>query len=201
MANPINPNDFVPVIDNLFFDLQPGTTFMTESPDGSEVGTFVVTRQTKVIDGVTCVVVQDTTKVDGELVEKTNDYFAQDKDGNVWYFGEDTKEFENGKVVSTEGTWRAGVDGATPASSCWRRPRSATHRPGERARRGRGPCRGAEPDCSGHRALRHLRPCAANGGDLAARRPRLRNRSTMPRASGFCWHDRRRRPDETSSNS
>ena len=114
MSNPINPNDFVPVIDNPFFDLQPGTTFTTESPDGSETDTFVVTRQTKVIDGVTCVVVKDTALVDGELVEKTNDYFAQDKAGNVWYFGEDTKEFENGKVVSTEGTWRAGVDGATP---------------------------------------------------------------------------------------
>ena len=112
MANPINPNDFVPVIDNPFFDLQPGTTFITESPDGSEVDNFVVTRETKVIDGVVCHVIHDTALVDGEVVEKTNDYFAQDKAGNVWYFGEDTKEFENGKVVSTEGTWRAGVDGA-----------------------------------------------------------------------------------------
>jgi Ca2+-binding RTX toxin-like protein len=114
MANPINSDDFVPVIDNLFFDLQPGATFITESPDGSEVDTFVVTRETKVIDGVVCHVIHDTAIVDGEVVEKTNDYFAQDKAGNVWYFGEDTKEFENGKVVSTEGTWRAGVDGAQP---------------------------------------------------------------------------------------
>jgi hypothetical protein len=114
MANPINPNDFVPVIDNLFFDLQPGATFTTQSPDGSEVDKFVVTRETKLIDGVVCHVIHDTAIVDGEVVEKTNDYFAQDKDGNVWYFGEDTKEFENGKVVSTEGTWRAGVDGAQP---------------------------------------------------------------------------------------
>jgi Ca2+-binding RTX toxin-like protein len=114
MANPINPADFVLVIDNPFFTLQPGTTFTTQSPDGSETITFVVTRQTKVINGVTCVVVKDTAKVDGELVEKTSDYFAQDKYGNVWYFGEDTAEYENGKVVSTEGTWRAGVDGATP---------------------------------------------------------------------------------------
>jgi len=110
----INPDDFVPVIDNPFFTLQPGTTFTTESPDGSETDIFAVTRRTKVIDGVACVVVQDTALVDGEVVEKTNDYFAQDKAGNVWYFGEDTKEFENGHVVSTEGTWRAGVDGAQP---------------------------------------------------------------------------------------
>jgi len=108
------PSDFVSDITNPFFDLQPGTTFTTQSPDGSEVDTFVVTRQTKLIDGVVCHVIKDTALVDGEVVEKTNDYFAQDKAGNVWYFGEDTKEFENGKVVSTEGTWRAGVDGAQP---------------------------------------------------------------------------------------
>ena len=60
-------------------------------------------------------------------MEKTNDYFAQDKAGNVWYFGEDTKEFENGKVVSTEGTWRAGVDGATPGIIMLARRRSATN--------------------------------------------------------------------------
>ena len=114
MANPINPNDFVPVIDNPFFDLQPGATFTTKSPDGSETDIFVVTRETKVIDGVVCHVIKDTAIVDGEVVEKTNDYFAQDKNGNVWYFGEDTKQFENGQVVGTEGTWRAGVNGATP---------------------------------------------------------------------------------------
>ena len=114
MADPLKPSDFVSVIDNPFFTLQPGTTFTSASADGSEVGTFVVTRRTKVIAGVTCVVVEDTVKVDGELAEKTFDYFAQDKAGNVWYFGEDTKEFEDGKVVSTDGTWRAGVDGATP---------------------------------------------------------------------------------------
>jgi hypothetical protein len=114
MNSTIDPADFVPVIDNPFFTLQPGTTFTTESEDGSRVDTFVVTRRTIDILGVSCVVVVDTATVDGELAEKTFDYFAQDKDGNVWYFGEDTKEFEDGKVVSTEGTWRAGVDGAEP---------------------------------------------------------------------------------------
>jgi hypothetical protein len=111
---PINPADFVPVIDNSYFPLEPGTTYITENPDGSAVGTFAVTRQTRVIDGVTCVVVSDVSAVDGELEEKTSDYFAQDKAGNVWYFGEDTATYENGHVVSTEGSWRAGVDGAAP---------------------------------------------------------------------------------------
>jgi hypothetical protein len=110
----INPADFVSVIDNSYFPLAPGTTYITESPDGSAVGTFAVTRQTRVIDGVTCVVVSDISTVDGELSEKTSDFFAQDKAGNVWYFGEQTAEYENGKVVSTEGSWLAGIDGAQP---------------------------------------------------------------------------------------
>ena len=110
----INPADFVSVIDNAYFPLQPGTSYITESPDGSTVGTFTVTRQTRVIDGVTCVVISDISTVDGELSEKTSDFFAQDKNGNVWYFGEETAEYENGQVVSTEGSWLAGVDGAAP---------------------------------------------------------------------------------------
>ena len=110
----INPADFVSVIDNSYFPLQPGTTYITESDDGSTVGTFTVTRQTRVIEGVTCIVVSDISTVDGELSEKTTDYFAQDKNGNIWYFGEDTAEYENGQVVSTEGTWLAGVGGAEP---------------------------------------------------------------------------------------
>jgi hypothetical protein len=56
--------------------------------------------------------VRDTVSLDGELIEDTFDWFAQDKEGNVWYLGEDTKEYENGEVVSTEGSWEAGVDGA-----------------------------------------------------------------------------------------
>jgi Ca2+-binding RTX toxin-like protein len=110
----INPADFVPVIDNAYFPLAPGTTYITETPDGSLVDTFAVTRQTRVIDGVTCVVVSDIARQDGEIIEKTSDFFAQDKNGNVWYFGEQTAEYEDGKVVSTEGSWLAGVDNAAP---------------------------------------------------------------------------------------
>jgi hypothetical protein len=112
-----DPADFVPIIDNPLFTLQPGTTYIYESPEGADeaiVGTFAVTRKTIDILGVTCVVVEHTETVDGVLVEKTKDYFAQDKDGNVWYFGEDVRNFEDGKFVDTDGTWRAGVDGAMP---------------------------------------------------------------------------------------
>src|SRR5262245_41263074 len=109
-----DPANFVSGIDNPYMPLQPGTTFVYKTEATGELVTFVVTEQTKVIAGVTCVVVHDTSTVDGELAEDTFDYFAQDKAGNVWYFGEDTKEYEDGKVVSTEGTWHAGVDGASP---------------------------------------------------------------------------------------
>ncbi|MDY0884690.1 calcium-binding protein [Dongia soli] len=110
----INPADFSTQIDNPFLIYEPGTTFVFKSPDGTFVDNFVITRETRVLEGVTCVVIHDQSIDHGELVENTFDYFAQDKAGNVWYFGEDTQEIENGKVVSTEGTWHAGVNGATP---------------------------------------------------------------------------------------
>jgi hypothetical protein len=101
-------------IDNSYMTLTPGTTFTYESQteDGTEEDIVVVTYETKEILGVTATVVQDTVSLDGELIEDTFDWFAQDKEGNVWYLGEDTKEYENGEVVSTEGSWEAGVDGA-----------------------------------------------------------------------------------------
>jgi hypothetical protein len=73
-----------------------------------------VTDRTKEILGIEATVVHDVVSEDGELVEDTYDWYAQDKDGNVWYLGEDTKEYEDGKVKSTEGSWEAGVDGAEP---------------------------------------------------------------------------------------
>jgi hypothetical protein len=76
-----------------------------------------VTTQRKVVDGIEAVVVHDLVTEDGEMVEDTLDWYAQDKDGNVWYLGEDTKEYEDGKVVSTEGSWEAGVDGAKAGTS------------------------------------------------------------------------------------
>src|SRR5262245_8727445 len=110
-----NPDNFVDKIDNPFFPLQPGTTFTYQSTDGS-VDRMAVTHQTINILGVKCVVVHDQVFVDNgkTLAEDTFDYYAQDSAGNVWYFGEDTKELEaNGNVISTEGTWLAGKDGAT----------------------------------------------------------------------------------------
>jgi uncharacterized protein YuzE len=102
------------IIDNPYLTFTPGTTFTYESEteEGTEEDIVVVTDETKEILGVTARVVRDTVSLDGELIEDTFDWFAQDKEGNVWYLGEDTKEYENGEVVSTEGSWEAGVDGA-----------------------------------------------------------------------------------------
>ena len=82
-ASNFDPANFTTEIDNPFMPLDGGTTLIYKSPDGSTVDTFQVTERTKVIDGVRCVVVHDTTRVDGQLEEDTLDYFAQDKQGNV----------------------------------------------------------------------------------------------------------------------
>jgi hypothetical protein len=110
-----DPANFVATVDNPWFPLIPGTTFTYRgTKDGERAqDLFQVTRQTKTILGVTATVVHDTLTINDEKAEETDDWYAQDKDGNVWYLGEATKEFdESGKVISTEGSWEAGVDGA-----------------------------------------------------------------------------------------
>jgi hypothetical protein len=110
-ADPKNMNKPFP-IDNPYFPLKPGTTFIYES--STEQDEVFVTHNTKDILGVTCTEVHDTVTEDGELTEDTLDWYAQDKDGNVWYFGENSQQLEGGRVVSVEGSWTAGVDGAKP---------------------------------------------------------------------------------------
>jgi len=102
---------------NAFFPLTPGTTFVYEGEDEDGLSVRVeeeYTANTKVIMGVTCVVVNAREYEEGSLVEDTFDWYAQDKQGNVWYFGEDSREIENGQIVSTAGSWEAGVEGALP---------------------------------------------------------------------------------------
>ncbi len=112
----INPNDFVDKIDNQYSALTPGTTFIyeTKTKDGTEHDEFNVTNDTKEILGVRCVVIKDTVTLNGELIEDTFDWFAQDKDGNIWYFGEEAKQYAGGDLVGIEGSWKAGVDDAQP---------------------------------------------------------------------------------------
>ena len=116
-ASNIDPAHFVRYVTNSFFPLKPGTTFFYKgTKDGAPTTTIVsVSQKTKRILGVLCTVVHDQAFEDGVLVEDTYDWYAQDDQGNVWYFGEATKELDpRGKVTSTEGSWEAGVNGAQP---------------------------------------------------------------------------------------
>jgi hypothetical protein len=108
------PDQFVSQITNRYLPLTPGTTWTYKGKlDGkSATDVFMVTGQTKPILGVDTRVIHDQVFQGGDLVEDTFDWFAQDSNGNVWYFGEDTKELDHGTVVSTEGSWEAGVHGA-----------------------------------------------------------------------------------------
>jgi hypothetical protein len=111
----IDPSQFVAVVDNPFLPLVPGTTyrFRSTSDEGVEDIVMTVMHKTRVIVGVTTTVVHDVAIKSGEVAEDTWDWYAQDRAGNVWYFGEDTREYERGKV-STEGSWETGVKGALP---------------------------------------------------------------------------------------
>ena len=113
----INPEDFVEEINNTYFPLIPGTTFVYEGEgeDGELLRNEVaVTNETREVMGITTTVVLDKEWEDDELIEETRDWYAQDKDGNIWYFGEDSREYEEGEVISTAGSWEAGVGGALP---------------------------------------------------------------------------------------
>jgi hypothetical protein len=112
----IDPADFSTVIDNPLLPFQPGTTFVYEgdTPDGHTHVDLVVTPDTKVSIGVTCVIVRDMMTIDGQLAEVALDWYAQRNGGAVWYFGEDTKDYKTRNVISTKGSWEAGVNGAKP---------------------------------------------------------------------------------------
>jgi hypothetical protein len=102
-------------IDNSYMPLRPGMTWVYRGMRNGvrETDRTVVLSDTKLITGVTTTVVLDTVYLRGKLAEQTFDWYAQDGAGNVWYFGEDTKEFDaKGNVTSTEGTWQTGVNGA-----------------------------------------------------------------------------------------
>lgn len=119
MADPyapkIDPASFSTTINNAFLPMVPGTRMIYEADtsDGKQRTTTEVTRDTREVMGVKAIVVHDTVTVDGKPSEDTYDWFAQDRNGNVWYFGEDSKEFKDG-AVDTGGSFEAGVDGALP---------------------------------------------------------------------------------------
>ena len=112
----IEPASFTHIVSNPWFPLRPGSTatFIEQIGREKRENKVTVTNDTKVIMGVKCIVVRDTVTLDGALLEETFDWYAQDKQGAVWYFGQATKEFKSGGRVSTDGSWEAGVNGAQP---------------------------------------------------------------------------------------
>jgi hypothetical protein len=112
----IDPANFTTKIDNPYFPLKPGTTFIYEgTTGGAKVHVeFAVTHKTVTILGVTTVEIHDTVFTNGELTEDTLDWFAQDRDGNVWYFGENTEELIGGRPSTLAGTFTSGIHGAKP---------------------------------------------------------------------------------------
>jgi hypothetical protein len=111
----LDPSEFRTEIDNPYWPMTPGSRWVyTETDAEGSVARVVVTvtDRTKTIMGIDARVVHDQVTEDGEIKEDTLDWYAQDADGNLWYLGEDTTEYENGKPKTKEGSWEAGVDGA-----------------------------------------------------------------------------------------
>lgn len=104
------------VIDNPWFSTPVGLEleYEAETEDGTETTEIEITGDTKMVLGIETLVYHDSVFLDGELIEDTLDYIAQDDDGNVWYFGEDVDNYEDGVITDNDGAWLAGVDGAVP---------------------------------------------------------------------------------------
>ena len=120
-------SSFSPNVTNAWFPLRMGSVYRYRGVKDGEPSREVmtVTHRTRTIDGARCVVVADLLYLRGKLEERTRDYYTQDADGNVWYFGEDTAELDaNGQVKTREGTWHAGVNGAKPGIFMYAHPRA-----------------------------------------------------------------------------
>jgi len=113
----LHPSDFVRRIDNPWFPFKPGNKwhYRGVDADGRFVDNMRVTHRTKKIEGVRITVVHDVVRKGGKPREITNDFYAQDRHRNIWYFGENTRELDRrGHVTSREGSFKAGRDGARP---------------------------------------------------------------------------------------
>ncbi len=114
----IDPASFTTKITNRYWPMAPGTRWTYREIDeaGKELEVIVTasSETKKTASGIDALVIRDTVRENGELIEDTFDWYAEDENGNVWYLGEDTAEFEGGAVSSRAGSWEAGVDGALP---------------------------------------------------------------------------------------
>jgi hypothetical protein len=120
-----SPADFVEVVDNSYFPLIPGTKWEYEIKQGDEVvekDTVEVLNEKRKVNGIQATVVRDMVTIGEQLVEDTYDWYAQDKDGNVWYVGETVDNYVAGVLVNHSGSWEWGVDGAQPGIIMWADP-------------------------------------------------------------------------------
>jgi hypothetical protein len=130
-APTIEASSFVSKVDNPLWPLQPGAAYHYVGTRGHTPQTddeLVLQRQKQIL-GISCTIVHDTVSEHGRAIERTLDYYAQDKDGNFWYMGEDSFEREHGRFVRAGDSWLSGVDGAKPGIIMPAHPR-----PGERYR-------------------------------------------------------------------
>lgn len=118
----IDPANFSEPLANDYFPLDP--VLVTVFEGGGEHVEVTITADTKEIMGVTTRVITDQVFVSGQLHEDTVDWYAADNFGNVWYFGEQTAEYENGQITTAAGSWEAGVDGALPGIIMLAHPRA-----------------------------------------------------------------------------
>ena len=117
--------DFVPRIDNPYLPFIPGSKWVYEArlEDGTvERNEIEVLQETRDVNGVAATIVHDVVYVEGQLVEETYDWHAQDQEGNVWYLGEEVDNYENGALVDHAGSWEWGKDGALPGVMMWADP-------------------------------------------------------------------------------
>lgn len=112
----MNPEDFVATVDNPYFPRIPGTRYVYEgiTIDGLERVEIEILHETRTVMGIQATIMHDVVYLNGELIEETYDWFAQDRTGNVWYLGEAVDNYEDGVLTDHHGAWEAGVDGALP---------------------------------------------------------------------------------------
>jgi hypothetical protein len=121
----LDPADFTTEIDNPYWPMTPGSRWVYTDAEGrGRPGRveITVTARTRMVAGIRARVIHDVATRGGELVEETFDWFAQDRAGNIWYLGEATREYSNGRPGSTGGSWEAGVDGAQAGIAVPARP-------------------------------------------------------------------------------
>jgi hypothetical protein len=124
-APELEPSEFTSTVTNRYFPLVPGRTLVYEkrTDEGVETIRVTVERRTVEIDGIECAVVRDIVDLDGEVIEDTEDWFAQHRSGDVWYIGEIAENYEEGLLDNLDGSWRSGKDGARAGISMKASPR------------------------------------------------------------------------------